>query len=675
MTGKDLFVGLNYIDQKYINEAENGVLKKKAEITIVKPEQKPKKRPRLLLIAAIVALMLLLAGCVAAVFMGLRERTIVTEERTREETQASFDVITLFGYTGTPQYQALQEWYAFTESYDQDLELMTNTNELGIPENYWYSYFCYTWDMVEKLEDILEKYDLKALGKEAVVQTWDTDIFYEALQIDSLIRSDSGMDITSTNGYFYPEGAFSVDLTLNPAGETPRWNQVVYADLMYCPKDYFCPRYSSVQSEIYDEWLYTTAQGIDVNIATRQDSAVFFAEQEDAYLTAFVTMNPYDQKDPAVRADIEAMAEVFDFTICPKVPENMEDIRQRLADSMTAWEAQQEENRKLGGSFAEYMCSQYTEINNKVYYAFHDINNDDVQDLLLGDKNGNFFKAMTINEGSVVELYNTDSFHIDENGFIMSTLGYGTQKTWYYVRLEGYDPYGLNAAYAETVTYDDSTGSWTCREGTNGAGDVEVTEAEARAVMEKYTAMEIPVYPIMSYPVDEAGTTLEAYIEDNRVVLTKEERMALYRDYVKKEQESAFIPSTHYMLMDVNGDGQEELLLTYDVTYARNIMTINKGELSTLYMWTSISPCENNIWEKRNREDHHEYHYYFTIDMEGEHHLDYVYYNPEDNSWRRDADGDNYLEETITKEQYDAIVASYKPLTMDWIPIDQFPAE
>lgn len=683
MTGKDLFTGLNYIDRKYIAEAESGGLNKKGELTIVRPERKVRKRPRILLIAAIVALMLLLVGCVAVVFMGLQERTIGTHVsdirppqggEAGEPTTVEREVVTLFGYEGTPHYQAMQEWYAFTERYDPDLELLTNTNELGIPDNYWYGYFCYTWEMVEKLEEILEKYDLKPLGVEAVVQNWDTEIFLDAVQLDSLIRPDSGATARNGSGYFYPEGSFKIDLDIMPRGGVPRWTEEIWATVYYTHKDYFDPKYTFVEAETYEQWLYTTSYGMDVTIAMREKGAILFAEQENAYMTVSVSLDPYDHRDPAIRADVEAFAEIIDFSIQPQVPQDMDAIRQKLADSWAAWEAAQLENRTLGGSFAEYLCDQYKRENDSVYYAFHDITGDSEKELLIGNAEGKFTIALCIVDGSVMEIFRSESFQISTEGIIMNISAYDFNREHLYFRMEGYDPYGNNIVWSENVAYDGMEDTWIYRDGTNGVAGTQITAEEAQRIIDQYVPMEIPVFPLMDYAVDDAGTILREHIQANRVELTAEQRLELYRDYVQKDQESAYIPSTHYMLMDVNGDGLDELLLTYDESCIKNIISVENGEIVKLMFWTRVRPCENGVWERFSGPDKiDEWHWYFTMDLEGEHRVEYIMYWSDENAWYRDSDGDNYLDQQLTEAEFEAIKASYSTVPMELKPIAEFP--
>ena len=74
--------------------------------------------------------------------------------------------LSLQGYNGSPEQQALREWLDFKEQYDPDGTLMkeNNMNESGVPEQYYITYDCYTFEMMDKLNEILDKYHLNALG-------------------------------------------------------------------------------------------------------------------------------------------------------------------------------------------------------------------------------------------------------------------------------------------------------------------------------------------------------------------------------------------------------------------------------------------------------------------------------------------------------------------------------
>lgn len=121
MNGKDLFLGMNYVNAKYVDEAET-VMQLKGEHKTI-PFRKP------LQIAAIVALMLFLMGCAAVVLLHLNdlkigERTytqhpLYLEDGTKTPaTEKVKEIISVQGFAESPNQKAAKEWYEFTKAYD-----------------------------------------------------------------------------------------------------------------------------------------------------------------------------------------------------------------------------------------------------------------------------------------------------------------------------------------------------------------------------------------------------------------------------------------------------------------------------------------------------------------------------------------------------------------------------
>lgn len=75
MNGKDLLVGMSFIEGKYVAEAENGTL---GEETRKKPVRRTWKRAPL--IAAIIAMMLLLVGCAVVYVLSMQNLKVGQQE-------------------------------------------------------------------------------------------------------------------------------------------------------------------------------------------------------------------------------------------------------------------------------------------------------------------------------------------------------------------------------------------------------------------------------------------------------------------------------------------------------------------------------------------------------------------------------------------------------------------
>lgn len=194
MKGKDLFLGLSYIDKQYIAEAELESL----------PRHKTLRRP--LLVAALVALMLLLVGCAAVYLLSLREIKLGDQEVTYDvydydpesgealayvgQESMTQQVLTLSGLSNTPASKAAREWYAFLETYDPDRTIQQEVwgKEPEFPEEY-YGYGLYTQEMKDKLDEILAKYDLKLRGAPVEFQT--TKLLFKALGMENVLNPGS----------------------------------------------------------------------------------------------------------------------------------------------------------------------------------------------------------------------------------------------------------------------------------------------------------------------------------------------------------------------------------------------------------------------------------------------------------------------------------------------------
>ena len=198
MTGKDLVIAMSGIDGRYIAEAAPAAA----------PKRRSLRRP--LLVAAAIAAALLLVGCGIVYALRLQDMSIGKGTYTQrfddkgkaiDPVEKSMDIITPYGRSGDAIQQALKEWYEFQESYDQDHALMTNEPDIpSIPNQYEYTYSCYTQEMVDKVDEIAAKYNLKLLKEWIPFQRYQSDIFLEETGIQSLLLPDSGAQITDMAG-------------------------------------------------------------------------------------------------------------------------------------------------------------------------------------------------------------------------------------------------------------------------------------------------------------------------------------------------------------------------------------------------------------------------------------------------------------------------------------------
>lgn len=371
---------------------------------------------RIWLIAAIIALALLLVGCTVVYVLRLQNLKIDEEVITWEDsygpsgeyipgTEWVNSYLSRQGYEGSPEYQALREWREFQEQYDPDMTLMkaNNFNQSGVPEQYNIIYGCYTFEMMDKLNEILDKYQLKPLSTWIFTDDWETPLFYQALQIQCLTKSGSGAE--ELGARFSVEGSFFAEFWQRLEGEEEE-RIVTYT---YAKNGYLYPDAATVNDiEQWEQWDYTTTDGIQVLLATYQNRLAIFCERSDAVIS-ISTKNrqqtvPFDSNaEPMTRQKAEQIADSFRYDIQPQTfdPAQVEAMRADYPEPeerhhiLEGFAIDSEGDRwippeEIGDTFEHYI--DYLLANPKkrggerthlMDYALTDLNQDGQQELLL----------------------------------------------------------------------------------------------------------------------------------------------------------------------------------------------------------------------------------------------------------------------------------------------------
>ena len=318
MNSNDLLDIIGETPERYVLDAANVNAK-----VIPMRKRSPK---RIWLIAAIIALILCLVGCAVAYILSLdnmilgtdfiEDRTGVTEPRTR---------LSLQGYVGSNSYQAAKEWFDFLQSYDPDgaIEFSDEAYSVEFPEDYQF-YQLYSVEMKDKLDEICQKYDLELLGPVLVDVTAD-DMFRE-LGIKGILREDAQAEIEWSQGgpgYFFRNGTFEVECYITLTGENNPWpfdNLISFR--CHNKKSFDAVFLSMTDPTQFDQWNYTTSDGVEVLLVMGPDGALIVADIGDYFITVggieTKAGNFLDGEHTMTREGLEAYAEIFDFSIYPQ---------------------------------------------------------------------------------------------------------------------------------------------------------------------------------------------------------------------------------------------------------------------------------------------------------------------------------------------------------------------
>ncbi len=531
MKAMDLLMGLGGVQDSLVAGA--------AEFRQGKRWAKRLHAKRVWLVAAIITLMLLLVGCAVVYALRLQDMAISEEIVTQEAwsgpsgeyvppTEWISTLLSLQGYNGSSEQMALREWLGFKEQYDPDGILLkeNNRNESSVPEQFYITYDCYTFEMMEKLNEILDKYHLKALGEWLYFDRWETQLFYKALQIDGLCQP--GINTGEMAGYFSPEGSFKAEFQ-QTLEEEQTARIVTY---IYAKKQYFYPYYSAIRNiELWEQWHYTTSEGADVLLATYENALLIICDSADGIInisTENRLLNPpYDNSyEPMTRQKAEKIADSFHYSIHPQPcdPAEVEAMRsdypepERPKDFMVGFRSRMDNSELwfppegIDDSFEHYISyilETGEAIGNRapdqLDYCFVDLNQDGQQEILLRYRDtGKYREIIQMtddpdSQGQRVSIRFINGYLYE--GPIFERIADSTK--W-----EGFIYYEYKDFSCNNVAclrYDPEAKTWAQSSTHGNTSDAvweAVSEAEAKAIQDSYTPISFDMKPLSQFPMN-----------------------------------------------------------------------------------------------------------------------------------------------------------------------------
>ena len=672
MNSMDIMTGLNGVRDSFIVETEAFRQGKR------KARGLPKRK--LWLIAAVVALALLLVGCAVVYVLRLRDLKVgeyrytaltVYDENGEAVPVPTHPLQTVLSTQGANQ-QALMEWREYCQEYEQD-NPVDESEKAEIPEQYrWWPYGCYSWDMVQKLESIAAKYDLKLLSSKVDCESYESNVLFEALGVEKVFNGSCEYGSAS----FHPEGLFDLSLsfTLNNA----QWPYTNYADYHYSEKVYFEP--DVVVMSDFDnavQWAYTRKNGRNVLLAMNHEKAFVFADSADAFITVSLASFKWNgaEKVEMPRAVLEEIAERFDFDIQPH-PADMTQVQQLQADAQVAYEAEraQSAQARYTQGYESYIQNRLDHMSSDydrgtMYYSLYDLNGDGIQELLPGGKL-TLWEVLSIRDGEsylygdLTGMSGFACFEICEN-HVLALKDYYSEDRFY---LQA-DADGLT--FLEGLwKIDDTWYSLPERPAPNPGDTVKtvITDEQAKAITASYVPLENqPERQLMKnwgQPVKTIPWT-DPYA---RYIADMQDRF---------EDSGKFT----YALMDLNGDGIDELL-TKDVwtnpddlgrpDYMLAVHTIVDGKLVTPKTTGFTGICENGVLMYQNRAGT-EYEFFQMTGSEIVS-IERIWQDPLDLYWTRFVTGDTEQKETaFSEETAREYVGAYKPVELVMKPFAEYP--
>lgn len=691
MNSNDLFDIIGETPERYVLDAANVNAK-----VISTGKRSPK---RVWLIAAIIAAMVFLMGCAVVYILSLDQMILgtdyvedqpgVTEPRTR---------LSLQGYVGSPSYQAAKEWYDFLQTYDQDnaIRFSEEAYSVEFSEDYQ-NYNLYTVAMKDKLDEICQKYDLELLGP-ILVDTSAENMFRE-LGIPGVLREDAQAEVLWSEGgpgYFFRDGTFEVEFAVTLTGENNPWpyenvvffrchNKKAFDDVTMVMKD----------PDSFAEWSYITSQGVEVLLIQGPEGAMIVADIGDYFITVggieTKAGNILDGEATMTREGLEAYAEIFDFSITPQrlTQEQISAVRSRYD---THWAEIEADLQVQEEQFQEYLGRASYEARVKFHlendteavrmgYTFYDFDNNGVKELVIG-RDGYIEYIYTEKDGETAPIIGWPKL-----GLGVAYLA--TDGTLVMISDTMYDFFHVENGEPVTDYWVENRSYWGPSEQSpwllcSGVDDVRpLTEEEYNEYRNSKERVVLDMLPLTDYPLPEPAN----YNTDGKDITyynTQTSYEEIVRFYILNPLEVApgVFDEPKYVLMDLDGDGQEEMIV--DEAEYRAVYTMAEGKAIPMYSGTTyngvaLNICRGNIIEiiHSYSGDNKVYCYYRMSGTKGEM-VEYLRYDAERNPlnpWFRssDATGQDISLEPITRAEFENIQEIYAPIELDWKSITEYP--
>lgn len=647
MNGEEMLDIIGEVKGKFVMEAQshrkNVAAKKRLSLR------------KSLMLAAIIAMLLMLAGCVAYVLrlddlkMGqyIYDGVFATEPEVRT-------VLSLNGFAGSDNYLANKEWFDFEETYDPDQEILLSLDDYPeFPRDYEV-YGPYTQEMKDKVDEIAEKYHLDLLGRSLVEES--AGKMFEILEIPGILRENTAAAMDG-GGYFFQSGTFRLDGRLTIPD--PAWPHSVEFGYRCVRKTDFDPAWAGLRDlETCRQWTYRTESGEEVLLALNEYFALIVADQRDFFITV-VVHNPkvgnfLDGEYFMEPATLETIAEAFDYSIHPRklTNEEADDVEERF------FRRAAEENKKaeeFQAKYEEFIGKEsydarithlltHTPHPERMGFALMDLDGNGVQELLVGQ------------DGYISDIYTAQD---GETSQILTTMGtiHG------YIYLCENDTLVLTDSIDETVSY-----TYVFR----------IVDGKAELQEDAIPGKRVPteLTPLDLYPLAETPEPDEEYLS-NLNVDYHESYAALIKDRIlnpaRKTQEEKL--TYRFCLLDLNGDGQDELL--FDEEYTKILYTMENGRLRSVLYGRGMTVCEDDVIQVvTDYSGGNQTVCYYRMEGSRAVLVDYLRYDADgDHPWYRSPDGtgQDLTLVPVSKTEFEAVRSQYPPMDPAMKPLEDYP--
>ena len=553
--------------------------------------------------------------------------------------------LTLESLQSSANYKASMEIKDYVQSYNATGDVDETLSEA------YRAYGCRNTEMAQKVDEICTKYGLNKVGDGISPDT--TEEMFTALNVRSMVKVSGNGDVTTSNPSYSADGNFEFWGATTVSGVDYPIEYRVYRAM----KQSLSTAYWEIENTSDYQWSnYVTTAGTDVLIAVGQNNSLVLTDTGDS-VVVIVVMNATTGDTQTGKAALEAFANTFDLSLAPRTRNAPVETTAPTESGTAIPEAYQPVIAKYVTALTEHWggeaCSNadisilvsYATSPSELGYALLDLDNDGTDELIIANdaERQVIYDLYSLVDGKLVHVFtgwDRNSYELREGYRILNIGSNGAASADYvYCHLSNGQLVTDSLIRFDAATDPDHP--WFRGTGEN---DLAPITDENWSEDEIYsTAASLPI-AITSFADDSVGSYDPA--------------LADYEGYLSTIDTSSI---KYYALRDLDGDGQDELLLYNSGETLMKVATIQNGTAQETLSGNVLDLCEGNVLEAWEGGSGAEQRTYYRVENHTAVPFECIIYNIDENQCYRDSNYDFYEENLtpITEEEYNRVVNTY----------------
>ena len=553
--------------------------------------------------------------------------------------------LTLESLQSSANYKASMEIKDYVQSYNATGDVDETLSEA------YRAYGCRNTEMAQKLDEICTKYGLNKVGDGISPDT--TEEMFTALDVRSMVRDSGNGDVTTSNPSYSADGNFEFWGATTVSGVDYPIEYRAYRAM----KQTLSTAYWEIENTSDYQWSnYVTTAGTDVLIAVGQNNSLVLTDTGDS-VVVIVVMNATTGDTQTGKATLEAFANTFDLSLAPRtrnapvettaptesgtaIPEAYQPVIAKYVTALTEhWGGEACSNADIS------LLVSYATSPSELGYALLDLDNDGADELIIANdaERQVIYDLYSLVDGKLVHVFtgwDRNSYELREGYRILNIGSNGAASADYvYCHLSNGQLVTDSLIRFDAATDPDHP--WFRGTGEN---DLAPITDENWSEDEIYSAA--ASLPIVITPFADASAG------------SYDPALADYEGYLSTIDTSSI---KYYALRDLDGDGQDELLLYNSGETLTKVAAIQNGTAQEILSGNVLDLCEGNVLEAWEGGSGAEQRTYYRVENHTAVPFECIIYNIDENQCYRDNNYDFYEEDLtpITEEEYNRVVNTY----------------